>query len=493
MTHPIRARVRLLVAALVLAIASIGVGVAAAEAHTPSFTATCSGVTVSGTSYEAKDTNVLSISLNGGPAVTKTFATSGSLSVSVPQGGATTSVVASVKTTNSNPAYSKTYTATVGPCGEVPPKHTTVSATFVEGSVVCEGTEAVYTNPSYTKSGEHVSWTVTGAADFGADLALAATPDQHYLIDGPSSFKHTFDAKPKAPDCRNTVTPVSPTVKQDECTGPGQSGGFNVTLPANADGIKYTLVGNVVTAHIAVVSQGTTKFGAHLPSGWTRVSDVEATYTVTHNQIDCTVVVHPAAPAVTQDVCTGPGTSGGFSITPVAVEGVSYAVNGLVVTASAKDGYRLGATDGWTAQENGDLIHVVVKDNAGDCLVQAKPAAPKVVQSVCKDGKPTKPSITTVPAEGVVYTASSLNNDITATPATGYFFPKGTQTVFKVTLVTPKCEVPKTPLPPQSPPTNKSLAFTGANVLPMLLLSFMMIGAGALLVRRVRPRAARKG
>src|SRR3954470_21440294 len=60
--------------------------VSPASAHTPAVSATCAdGITVTGTGYEAGNTNTLGIQLDGGTWVTKTFATSDSLHVAVPQ------------------------------------------------------------------------------------------------------------------------------------------------------------------------------------------------------------------------------------------------------------------------------------------------------------------------------------------------------------------------------------------------------------------------
>ncbi len=89
----------------------------AASAHTPDHDATCEGVWVKGTNYESKDTNTLSVTV-GDETQTKTFSGTETLTVPVPADGEVYDWSASVTTTNTNADYSKSWSGTVGPCGE---------------------------------------------------------------------------------------------------------------------------------------------------------------------------------------------------------------------------------------------------------------------------------------------------------------------------------------------------------------------------------------
>lgn len=91
-----------------------------ADAHTPSASATCDGVTVSGTSYEPANRNTLTVTI-AGKTTTKTFGKDGILTVPVPKDGVTYQWTASTTTDNPNPAYSQTYSGSVGPCGATTP------------------------------------------------------------------------------------------------------------------------------------------------------------------------------------------------------------------------------------------------------------------------------------------------------------------------------------------------------------------------------------
>ncbi len=112
-------------AASALALGGVAVMATAAEAHTPAISASCSGVHVTGTNYDASKTNTWFVVIDG---VTKsgTFAGSLDVTVPVPQDGKTHTYGAQVADADQTPAYTKAANGPVGPCGTpappVPPK-----------------------------------------------------------------------------------------------------------------------------------------------------------------------------------------------------------------------------------------------------------------------------------------------------------------------------------------------------------------------------------
>lgn len=364
------------------------------------------------------------------------------------------------------------------------PQHTTVDASFTEGSVSCVEGQASYVEPSFTKSGDHVSWVVDGTAGFGNTVTLTASPDKGYVIDGKTVFTHTFDAKPNAPDCRGTATPVSPTITEPVCTGPGTNDGGSFALPENTSDLKYTVDGNTVYVHVPVVRQGDVRLADNLPDGWVRDSDVSAHFVVVYTTPKCLVKVKPVIPFVNPIICTGPGTHSGGDVVLPTTEGIVYTLDGTTVTATLVDGYRFPKhVHGWTRNEDGSLSTTVVIPEAPACLVQVDVVNPTVTQSVCKGGKPTAPVITPGASEGIVYDVKG--NVVTATLVQGYEFgdlPTGwnlnvvgdnvpSSASFTVTLTTPDCTLPTpTPKSPVVTPTpdkvvhTATLAFTGLDL-----------------------------
>lgn len=102
-----------IVSALVGALMFMGAG--SASAHTPSVSASCSGVQLGGTNYDASKANKWSATV-GGVTTSGTFAGSVSHTIPVPQGGATTSWSGTVEAFDGG--FHSTQSGNVGPCGE---------------------------------------------------------------------------------------------------------------------------------------------------------------------------------------------------------------------------------------------------------------------------------------------------------------------------------------------------------------------------------------
>lgn len=92
-------------------------GVSAASAHTPSISASCTGVDLSGSSYESDKTNTWTVTV-GGSTQSGTFGESFSKHVDVSQDGATTSYSAHIQAEDGG--YVQHKSGSIGPCGTPP-------------------------------------------------------------------------------------------------------------------------------------------------------------------------------------------------------------------------------------------------------------------------------------------------------------------------------------------------------------------------------------
>jgi hypothetical protein len=428
---------RTLTSALAVGLIALGVPLLTmgpASAHTPAVSASCSGITVTGTSYESGDTNILGIQIDGGPWTTKTFSTSGSLTVPVPQDDAQVhSWTAYVHTSNSNAAYSKDYSGSVGPCG-----HKQVTAVLWDKTPpTCSADGAL------VPKAEPDGITVTRSPATGTGpghYVITFTAQTGYAITGPTS--QTIDVQPRltGDQCATEVRPVNPTITNPTCTGPGTGTVGSFTLPADGNGITYTKNGDVVTA----TADASHKFGT-LPAGWTSIDAHHATYTVSYTSPSgypaCLELTTPVSPAVTQSTCTGPGTHSAPVVTPGDAPGdhVSYVydASSRVVTATPDAGYALGnLPTGWVLQQDGTATYVVTLTDPGACLVQvAVPVTPAPSEPTCSlDGalivSPSDHVVTRVDGN-VVDEATSFGpgeHTVSYSPAAGYTFAQGAVT-----------------------------------------------------------------
>src|SRR6478609_9700296 len=109
-----------LIAAPLAALVATGFGVllaAPASAHTPAISASCSGVHVGATAYDAGQANRWSVTING-VTQTGTFGASFDQTFPVPQDGATTAWSAFVEAADGS--YHGAGSGDVGPCGTPP-------------------------------------------------------------------------------------------------------------------------------------------------------------------------------------------------------------------------------------------------------------------------------------------------------------------------------------------------------------------------------------
>ena len=128
------------IAALSVPVLAAGFGavvVSPASAHTPNISASCSGVHVGATAYDAGMANRWSVTINGATQ-TGEFASSLDQTFPVPQDGATTTWSAFVEAADGT--YHMDQSGTVGPCGTPPAVQHTEAQTLSDCAVTFGGT-----------------------------------------------------------------------------------------------------------------------------------------------------------------------------------------------------------------------------------------------------------------------------------------------------------------------------------------------------------------
>ena len=461
---------RLLLSMLAVGLVAFGLplmAISPASAHTPAISVGCSGVTVSGSGYESQNTNFLGIQVDGGAWTTKTFATSGSLSVPIPQNdGLVHTWKAYVHTSNSNLAYSHDYPDpgtpnTVGPCGT---KHVT-ALSWGNNPPTCAADGALV--PVSEPEGITVArspLTGTGPNTY----TITFTAKTGFANDGPKSQLITVLPKLTVDQCATEVQPVKPTITNPTCTGPGASNAGSFTLPANGNGISYSKSGNVVTA----AADATHKFGSLL-SGWTRVDAHHATYTVSYTSPagypEClSELPTPVPPVAAAPTCNTDG-----DLVVGTTSHVVTRVDGTIVTADTHYGpgdhvLTYTAAAGYTfAGGTLKTFNVKVAGKTLDC--PATPVNPIVTQSVCNGpGTQTAPVVATgEPGDHIGYVYDAASGVVTATPdpgfalanqAAGWVLHENGTATYVVTLADPgPCLVPvfvPTPPAPSAPTCN---------------------------------------
>ncbi len=216
---------------------------------------------------------------------------------------------------------------------------------------------------------------VSSTTHFGpGTYSLSYTAATGYTFADGTVKTFPVDVGAKTLDC--PATPVSPTVTQSVCTGPGTHSDPVVTFgDVEGDHITYAYDDqtHVVTA--------TPDFGyvlVDLPEGWV-AGEGPATFVV--DLVDpgaCLVETTVVSPSVTQSVCTGNGTKSDPVVTLGDVEGdhVSYVYDASshVVTASPDQGFELAdLPTGWSGEENGTATFQVVLTDPGSCAVIVSP------------------------------------------------------------------------------------------------------------------------
>ena len=254
---------------------------------------------------------------------------------------------------------------------------------------VCTGPGTAST-PTLTvpKNTETISYTTEGTVAAGNTVYVIATPAFGHSIaagngwmineDGTATYTITFTT----PDCIVVATPAAPEAAQAVCTAPGAATTPELTLPANSDSVSYTVDGTPAQGATVTVTATAGQGHALAPAnGWIMNEDGTASYTVTFETVDCIVEAAPAAPSITQAVCTN-GTVSAPTLSLPSTTGITYATVGSVangatvgVTATATEGYKLAATGAWKLAEDGTATLTVTFDQV-ECPVVAVPPVP---------------------------------------------------------------------------------------------------------------------
>jgi hypothetical protein len=138
--------------------------------HTPSGGADCSHVWAQGTSYEAGDTNTLTVSVDG-DTDTVDFATDGYLDMAIPNDGVEHTWSWAVDTTNPDPAYSDSGSGTIT-CGDRPVTRIAVVRVGKYDSCAWQADLVYFTlrrhvHGAHIAQPTHTRWVVTAKADTG--------------------------------------------------------------------------------------------------------------------------------------------------------------------------------------------------------------------------------------------------------------------------------------------------------------------------------------
>jgi hypothetical protein len=228
-----------------------------------------------------------------------------------------------------------------------------------------------------------------------------------------------FDAIVRCSLNNETIPVVVPgplTIDQAECVD-GELGAPTLTLPPNSASISYTAdpaapyaPGQTVTV-TATLAAGYV-WPVPMPSGWTRVNDTTATYSVTFADVSCAPAT-PLGPSVAQATCTN-GAITDPTVTPEDTPGITYAVspggpydgtqsNTLTVTATLDDGYAWvdPLPAGWT-RVDAETATSTVELTAASCT-EVTPAASKIDEAACVGGAVTAPALTLSTTDGIIY------------------------------------------------------------------------------------------
>ncbi|MBP2411737.1 uncharacterized protein YgiM (DUF1202 family) [Arthrobacter stackebrandtii] len=345
----------------------------------------------------------------------------------------------------------------------------------------CTG-PGTYTAPSLTWNAvEGITYSNTPTTVTpGVDVVVTATAATGYTLGASDGWTISGDGKTAThtaefvvKDCTVGVAPEAPVVTKQECTGPGTSTGPSLAW-ATTDGISYSTIGTVAPGGTVIV-KATANPGYKLTAadGWALDGLGSATFTVEFAAADdCLETAIPQAPAVTQEVCTGPGTFSEPTLHLAETDGITYSVSALspmagstvTVTATASEGYELGASAGWDVSEDGKTATLEVEfDAAPDCIDPVTPATPTFTQAECTGpGTASTPTLT-VPedTDTISYTVEGIVAEgetvyITARAAFGHSITAGNgwnlnsdgTATFTAPFIDKDCTVTATPLNP---------------------------------------------
>lgn len=158
--------------AVALALGGVAALAGPAVAHTPTITADCEGLVMHGDYYDSNKVNEYSYKVGDADTVSVNFGSSfGPVTIPIPQGGATTHVVAEIHDADNTAAYSETFDEKIGPCGKAAPKDVTINPVVV--NFTCDA-GTTYTVPEQPDQIKYALDSVTGVAPVPGTYPLAA-------------------------------------------------------------------------------------------------------------------------------------------------------------------------------------------------------------------------------------------------------------------------------------------------------------------------------
>ncbi len=196
---------------------------------------------------------------------------------------------------------------------------------------------------------------VSAIADLSHRFARGQLPDGWTFLNAHlATFKVSFDV---LGECPIAATLVGPTVTQSVCTGPGTHSAPSVVAAADGNGVEYTVAPDL--SKVTATLQPGYKWPLPLPSGWAPGQNaLTMVYQVTLlSPGACLVSVSPVTPEAQAGTCDlGTGVVSPATITSptdgLDSGGITYAVSGLTVTATADAGHQIvSAPDGWSLTE----------------------------------------------------------------------------------------------------------------------------------------------
>jgi hypothetical protein len=241
----------------------------------------------------------------------------------------------------------------------------------------------------------------------GSSLNVVATPAAGYKFTGPQTVTYPVSFTDPG-DCLVTATPVTPTLTQSQCDGPGSSTPASIDIPS-VTGVIYQIAGETVSGSIPVTAPGTVIVTAIPAPGYAFPVDAVTTWTEQFTDAGgCLVGVTVASPSFTNDACSAGHPTNGASYTIPATEHVTYTINGTAVPAgtyAATDGTTVTiiavADEGYSLTGSTTFTHTFP---VTDCVISVIPASASFAESVCTASGSVSSATYTVPnSTRVVY------------------------------------------------------------------------------------------
>ncbi len=348
----------------------------------------------------------------------------------------------------------------------------------------------------------------------GTSLNVVATPAAGYKFDGAQSLSYPVSFTDPG-DCLVAVSPITPTLTQAVCDGPGTSTQASIDIPT-VTGVIYQIGGADVSGSVPVTGPAIVIVTAIAAPGYQLATDAVSSWTLEFTDAGgCLVGVLVAAPSFTDDVCSAGHPADAASYVIPATPHVTYTVDGTTVPAGtypATDGSTVTivavADSGYSLTGTATFTHTFPVPT---CLTSVIATEPSFVSDVCTAaGQLTGASYTIPETTGVGYavdgeTAASGTYQakdgstitIVATATDGYTLTGTTQWTHTF-AAKPEClgtagessSNPGTPTPAASHGTAGVTATTGVEVAWMLTagIAFLLVGGAALVLAATRRR-----